>query len=94
MKAGESSCASPVTRLDLGHTARLPLRRSFGVVLVTMLLTHLLLSSELVAVAHGATNATIYIDSDTVSRNGEMVELWRLAKRPCGTLQAEIILTP
>jgi hypothetical protein len=54
-----------------------------------MLLTHLLLSSELayaelVAVAQGANNATIYIDSETINRNGEVVELWGIFddKRP------------
>jgi hypothetical protein len=44
------------------------------------LITLLALSSgpayaELVAVAQTANNATIYIDSETISRNGELVEL-------------------
>ncbi len=47
------------------------------------LITLLVLSSEpayaeLVAVAQSANNATIYIDSETISRNGELVELWFL----------------
>lgn len=65
------------------------MRRSFEIVLVTMLLTQLLLSSEsayaeFIAVAQGANNATIYIDSETISRNGEVVELWFIFdyKRP------------
>ena len=39
--------------------------------------------AELFAVAQSA-NATIYIDSETISRNGELVELWFLFdyKRP------------
>ena len=32
--------------------------------------------AELVAVAQSANNAMIYIDSETISRNGELVELW------------------
>ena len=40
--------------------------------------------AELVAVAKSANNATIYIDSETISRNGELVELWFIFdyKRP------------
>ena len=55
----------------------------------TIVLSLLLLSSgpayaELVAVAQSANNATIYMDSETISRNGEMVELWFIFdyKRP------------
>ena len=40
--------------------------------------------AELVAVAKTADNATIYIDTETISRNGELVELWFIFdyKRP------------
>ena len=40
--------------------------------------------AELVAVVQNANNVTIYIDSETISRNGYMVELWFIFdyKRP------------
>ena len=40
--------------------------------------------AELVAVAKTAENATIYIDTETISRNGEQVKLWFIFdyKRP------------